>query len=339
MSANPYENEPGFEDANTPRDKEAQKHYVQKVRDPFFHARVGLQLTCQQIRHETLRISIIQRLESYLGLQANGSSAPSDTLDSSSFDYEDIDESNVPFEPFKDLCKRKFLWYYDSYMAAVAQGKSEVKDMQLFVRMPFESPNTNSMDGRFNYTELERRLKAIKAALDAETLRWAEEGRTSKAGESTVAVNLQHQFDQVSAYLKRGDMPHSVVLENGNPFVWLITYFGRPMTNLDGGLFRIKMSFSTRFPNEQPRVKFETKIFHHHIAADGTACYSPNPMKMEDVKSHIEAIFETLEEDEPAYDPRKIVNPEATKMFWGNKPDDKKQYNRRLRRSVQQSME
>ncbi|KAM0483521.1 hypothetical protein ACHAPX_002012 [Trichoderma viride] len=321
MSANPYENEPGFEDANLPRDKEAQKHYVQKI------------------RHETLRISIIQRLESYLGLQANGNSAPSDTLDSSSFDYEDIDESNVPFEPFKDLCKRKFLWYYDSYMAAVAQGKSEVRDMQLFVKMPFESPNSNSMDGRFNYTELERRLKAIKAALDAETLRWAEEGRTSKAGESTVAVNLQHQFDQVSAYLKRGDMPHSVVLENGNPFVWLITYFGRPMTNLDGGLFRIKMSFSTRFPNEQPRVKFETKIFHHHIAADGTACYSPNPMKVEDVKSHIEAIFETLEDDEPAYDPRKIVNPEATKMFWGNKPDDKKQYNRRLRRSVQQSME
>lgn len=321
MSANPYENEPGFEDANSPADKQAQMHYVQKI------------------RHETLRISIIQRLESYLGLQANGSSAPPDSLDPSSFDYEDIDESNVPFEPFKDLCKRKFLWYYDSYMAAVAQGKSEVQDLQQFVKMPFESPNNNAMDGRFNYTELERRLKAIKAALDAETLRWAEEGRTSKAGESTVAVNLQHQFDQVSAYLKRGDMPHSVVLENGNPFVWLVTYFGRPMTNLDGGLFRIKMSFSTRFPNEQPRVKFETKIFHHHIAADGTACYSPNPMKIEDVKSHIEAIFETLEEDEPAYDPRKIVNPEATKMFWGNKPDDKKQYNRRLRRSVQQSME
>ncbi|KAL7922647.1 ubiquitin-conjugating enzyme/RWD-like protein [Trichoderma austrokoningii] len=321
MSANPYENEPGFEDANSPSDKQAQKHYVQKI------------------RHETLRISIIQRLESYLGLLPNGASAPPERIYSNSFDYEDLDESSVPFEPFKDLCKRKFLWYYDSYMAAVVQGKFEVQDMQPFVKMPFESPNSNSMDGRFNYTELERRLKTIKAALDAETLRWAEEGRTSKAGESTVAVNLQHQFDQVSAYLKRGDMPHSVVLENGNPFVWLITYFGRPMTNLDGGLFRIRMSFSTRFPNELPRVKFETKIFHHHIAADGTACYSPNPMKMEDVKSHIEAIFETLEEDEPAYDPRKIVNPEATKMFWGNKPDDKKQYNRRLRRSVQQSME
>jgi ubiquitin-conjugating enzyme E2 Z len=31
MSANPYENEPGFEDANEPADKKHQKDYVQKV--------------------------------------------------------------------------------------------------------------------------------------------------------------------------------------------------------------------------------------------------------------------------------------------------------------------
>ncbi len=32
MSTNPYENEPGFEDANEPSDKNNQKDYVQKVR-------------------------------------------------------------------------------------------------------------------------------------------------------------------------------------------------------------------------------------------------------------------------------------------------------------------
>lgn len=31
MSANPYENEPGFEDANDAADKKHQKDYVQKV--------------------------------------------------------------------------------------------------------------------------------------------------------------------------------------------------------------------------------------------------------------------------------------------------------------------
>lgn len=31
MSSNPYENEPGFEDANSESDKEMQKSYAQKV--------------------------------------------------------------------------------------------------------------------------------------------------------------------------------------------------------------------------------------------------------------------------------------------------------------------
>ncbi|KND90246.1 Ubiquitin-conjugating enzyme E2 Z, partial [Tolypocladium ophioglossoides CBS 100239] len=314
LSSNPYENEPGFEDANEESDKRMQKDYVQKI------------------RHETLRISVIQRLEGYLGLNADGSK-------SKDVDGEESDETNVPFEPFKDLCKRRFLWYYESYMTAIEKGKSEVKEQQVFVRMPFEAPTSNTMDGRFNYPELERRLKNIKAALDAEPKQWAGEGLAAMLKESTVCVNLQHQYDQVSASFKRGDMPHDVTLESGNPFVWVITYFGRPMTNLDGGLFRIRMNFSPRFPDEQPRVKFETKIFHHHVAEDGTACYTANPLKREDIKSHIEAIISMLEEDDPAYDPREIVNLEATRMYWSGGPNGKKLYNRRLRRSVQQSME
>jgi ubiquitin-conjugating enzyme E2 Z len=254
-------------------------------------------------------------------------------------DVDDQDEATVPFEPFKDLCKRRFFWYYESYLAAVLAGKKETEPGQSFAKMPFESLGGNSMDGRFNYPDLEKRLRQVKEALDDETLSWAKEGRDAQANDTTVAVNLQHQFDQVASYMKRSDMPHDVNLEDGNPFVWVITYFGRPMTNLDGGLLRIKMHFSPRFPSEQPRVTFDSKIFHHNIASDGTYCYTPNPSRLEDVRSHIEAILETLEEDEPAYDPRKIVNPEATRLYWSSKPDEKKQYNRRLRRSVQQSME
>ncbi|EQL02927.1 hypothetical protein G6O67_002471 [Ophiocordyceps sinensis] len=315
LSSNPYENEPGFEDANEESDKRLQKAYVQKI------------------RHEALRISVIQRLEGYLGLSPDGSSLKKDD------EMDEPDDSDVPFHPFKDLIKQRFLWYYQSYLSAIEKSKSEVQAQQPFVRMPFEAPNNNTMDGRFNYPELERRLRNIKAALDAETKQWTDEGLAAIAKESTVSVNLQHQFDQVSASLKRGDMPHVVNLEDGNPFVWILTYFGRPMTNLDGGLFRIRMSFSPRFPDEQPRVRFETKVFHQHVAEDGTACYTPNPLKREDIKSHIDAVIATLEDDDPAYDPRKIVNPEATRMYWGGGQADKKLYNRRLRRSVQESME
>ncbi|KAK1768302.1 UBC-like protein [Phialemonium atrogriseum] len=321
MSGNPYENEPGFEDANEPSDKKHQKEYVEKI------------------RHETLRISVIQRLEEYLGLDGDGT-IPSQSASKETYDIDmDTmdDDTTAPFEPFKDLCKRRFLWYYDSYLATIQRGKDEVKDGQPFARMPFEG-SSNTMEGKFNYSELERRLRNIKKALEVEAEMWAAEGHTAKGKESTVAVNLQRQFEQVVESFKRTDKPHNVELEDKNPFVWILTYFGKPMTNLDGGLFRIKISFSPRFPEEQPRINFETRIFHHRIAADGTPCYFSPLSRREDAKSHIEAVIDALEEEQPPYDPRTIINPEAFKLYWGSS-DDRKVYNRRLRRSVQQSME
>jgi len=140
----------------------------------------------------------------------------------------------------------------------------------------------------------------------------------------------------VESYKRDKSVTLNIELVDKNPFVWSITYFGRPMTNLDGGLFKIKLFFSPRFPEEHPRAKFETPLFHQRIAADGTPCYTAR--RAEDVKSHIEAIIEALEEESPPYDPRTMVNPEAAKLYWGS-ADDKKMYNRKLRRAVQRSME
>lgn len=295
-----------------------------------------------QIRHESLRISVIQRLEEYLGITLTGEVLPSvsqpddDRENLDPLDRELLDESTVAFEPFKDLCKRRFMWYFDSYLLAIANAKKEVTDGQLFTRMPFECSG-NVMDGRFNYTELERRLKLIRTTLDAETAQWAVEGLASKGKESSVANNLQRQYEQVvETYKRNQSVTLDIGLVDGNPFVWAITYFGRPMTNLDGGLFQIKLCFSTRFPDEQPRAKFETSLFHHRIAADGTPCYSPT--RPDDVKSHIESIIDVLEEESPPYDPRTLVNPEAAKLYWGS-AEDKKLYNRKLRRAVQRSTE
>ena len=228
------------------------------------------------------------------------------------------------------------MWYYDSYLLAISKAKTEVTDGQQFTRMPFECTG-NGMDGKFNYTELERRLRLIRKTLDEETARWAEEGLASKKKESTVAANLQRQHEQVvESYKRDKSVTLDIELVDKNPFVWSITYFGRPMTNLDGGLFKIKLFFSPRFPEEHPRAKFETSLFHQRIAADGTPCYTAR--RAEDVKSHIEAIIEALEEESPPYDPRTMVNPEAAKLYWGS-ADDKKMYNRKLRRAVQRSME
>jgi len=253
------------------------------------------------------------------------------------FDEDDVEEPNTSFEPFKDLCKRRFLWYFDSYLQTIQTAEKEKFDGEDFKIMPFEG-GSNGMSGKFHYPELKRRLVLIRQVLDEETNRWAAEGNVMVKRETTIASNLQRQFEQLVEAYKKNDM---VTLDidlvySNNPFVWRLTYFGRPMTQLDGGMFMIKICISPRFPEEQPRVTFETTLFHHRIAKDGTLCYFPK--RSDDLQSHVDAIIEAIEEEHPPYDPRTLVNLEASKLFWGSEAD-KKLYNRQLRRAVQRSME
>ncbi|KAI5850403.1 ubiquitin-conjugating enzyme/RWD-like protein [Morchella snyderi] len=322
MSSNPYENEPGFENANQDHDKENMKAY------------------CLKIRHETLRVSVISRLEEHLGINPDGTiqSVPS-PMEQDAYDEDSsiVDpEAPAVFEPFKDLCKRRFLWYYDSYVASIATEREKVTENQVFTRMPFEHSG-NAMEGKFLYSELERRLRLIKERLEKETKDWADEGLILKGKESGVAANLQRQFEQtVEHFKKETSVTLDVELVNGNPFLWRVTYFGRPMTNLDGGLFTFELAFSPRFPEEQPRARFLTHLYHHRITTDGIPCYSPR--RYDDGRHHIDAIIHLMEEENPPYDPRTQVNQEASKLYWGSK-EDKKEYNKKLRRSVQRSME
>lgn len=193
------------------------------------------------------------------------------------------------------------------------------------------------MDGRFYYPDLRKRLIFIKETIVNETEGWAAEGMKAKVKETRIAVNLQRQYEQIVEDLKnRKNFMIDLGLENGNPFLWNVTFFGKPMTQLDGGIFQIRICLSPKFPDEQPRVIVKTPLFHNRISKDGVLCYFPK--KLEEMKSHVEAIMEALEDESPPYDPRTTVNPEASKLFWGS-ADDKKKYNRLLRRSVQRGVE
>ena len=193
------------------------------------------------------------------------------------------------------------------------------------------------MLGKFNYGELRRRLRLIRACLTRETEYWALEGLMQIKLEASFAVALLRQFERIAeSYRKNDSVTLDINLVDKNTFLWQLTYFGRPMTHLDGGMFRIKMSISPRFPDEQPRVFFETPMFHHRISKEGVLCYFPR--RADDIKSHIEAIIDAIEEEHPPYDPRCLVHPEASRLFWGS-AEDKRQYNRQLRRAVQRSTE
>lgn len=243
------------------------------------------------------------------------------------------------WEPFADICKRRFLWYYHSYIAGIkaernTHGKT-VGDRKPFTTTQFECPG-NGMPGAFEYSKLEMRLHAVRKAIDVETEQWVVDGANALARESPIALAFQNTFKALVNKFKHSDMPLDLELIDNNPFAWRLVLFGRPMTNLDGGIFKIKLVLSLDFPQDQPRVVVETPLYHHRVSSTGALCYFPQ--KPHEVGSHVEAIIAAIDDVEPRYDPRAVVNQEASKLFWGS-VEEKKTYNRKLRRSAQESSE
>ncbi|PWY65355.1 ubiquitin-conjugating enzyme [Aspergillus sclerotioniger CBS 115572] len=316
MSSNPYENEPGYENSNSPGDKQNMENYVAKI------------------RHETLRLAVIEPLESSLNI------VPERDMDSlagrpSESDDQLLYEDRPSFEPFVDFRKRRFLWYYEPYMQSIAAAEAEHSRKAKFQRMPFEA-NGNGMDGHFDYTELRRRMVVIKDMILDETHNWAGEGLIAKEQERGIAASLQRQYEQIVESLKRQkNITVNLHLLGENPFKWKLTYFGRPMTHLDGGMFNVLIYLSPRFPEEQPRVFMETPFYHIRVSKEQVLCYIPK--RTDDMRYHVEGIIASLEEEHPPFDPRTTVNPEATKLFWGT-PEDRKKYNRELRRAVERTL-
>lgn len=246
------------------------------------------------------------------------------------------DPEDKTYQSFDDFRKRRFLWYYDSYMHTIDVESAKVRVNQQFAHMEFEALG-NEMKGIFKYPELKARLEVIKNEITNETQRWAVEGLREKQRESLVACTFLLKHQQIVAdFGERNEYSVDLALVDDNPFVWLLTYFGRPTTNLCGGVFKIKIHLSARFPEEQPRVFVQTPIFHHRVSKDGVLCYVTD--RPGELAHHIDAIVRTLEEESPAFDPRTTVNLEASKLFWGT-PEDRKKYNRALQRSVEQSTE
>ncbi|KAL2030248.1 hypothetical protein VTO58DRAFT_107602 [Aureobasidium pullulans] len=331
MSSNPYENEPGFEHIKvTAKEAEA---YAQKV------------------RHETLRITVLQRLETLLEIAdddhittaADLSTPPADYDDDGVKEYDPSadgyteSDPDALFHPFADLYKRRFLWYYDAYLKSIDDASAKIKDGTAFVGTPFEY-GTNDMRGKFAYASLKTRFLRVYEALEAEKDSWATEGKAAFTKEHGTAMNLNHQFDSLRNHYSQSNGPSvELSLVDGNPFVWTLTFFGPSETDLYGATINVRLHFPFKFPDQQPRVTVLTPLFHHRISSTTKAlCYFPT--KLFSVQNHIESIMAAIVEENPSYDPRALVNPAASVLRWGDEAG-KKLYRRKLRRSVQDAME
>ena len=57
-----------------------------------------------------------------------------------------------------------------------------------------------------------------------------------------------------------------------NMMIWEAIIFGPDDTDWEGGVFKLMMEFPENFPNEPPKVKFLSKMYHPNIYTNGEIC-------------------------------------------------------------------
>ncbi|KAK1932789.1 putative ubiquitin conjugating enzyme E2 [Babesia divergens] len=82
---------------------------------------------------------------------------------------------------------------------------------------------------------------------------------------------LKRQYAEITRDIQ---CPFSVGLEDDDLFKWRVCFQGPQETAYEGGLFTVLMMFPDDFPNSPPQMKFEQKMWHPNIYADGTVCIS-----------------------------------------------------------------
>jgi ubiquitin-conjugating enzyme E2 Z len=252
------------------------------------------------------------------------------------FDCEwEVDPALLNQSKFDDFRKRRFLWYLEFYQNAIEKGITDEARRQgmSFIQMPFEVYG-NSMTGEWNYINLQSRFLSLRDRLMEETHRWPVEGLVLVEEDAGIAVKLRGQHEQIAADMNAYPQVIDLSLVDGNPFVWRLTYVGRNESKLEGGIIKIKIYISPRHPEEQPRAFVEPPLFHIRVSKLGALMYLPS--HADEIGQHIEGIINTLEDDDPPYNPLMTVNPEATALCWGSEVD-RRLYRRKLRASLEES--
>jgi len=55
-------------------------------------------------------------------------------------------------------------------------------------------------------------------------------------------------------------------------FKWTAIICGPESTDWEGGVFKLRMTFTDQYPNKAPSVQFITTIFHPNVYANGNIC-------------------------------------------------------------------
>ncbi|KAJ3224920.1 Ubiquitin-conjugating enzyme E2 2 [Clydaea vesicula] len=119
-----------------------------------------------------------------------------------------------------------------------------------------------------------------------------------------------------------------------NILFWNAVIFGPDETPFEDGTYRLTLEFCESYPTKAPKVKFVSRIFHPNVYHSGDLCldilqarWSPTY----DVAAILTSIQSLLNDPNP----NSPANVEAAKLYQENK----KEYNRRVRETVEESWE
>lgn len=128
-----YKNEPGYENYDkpvAPPTPVATPPPNNPISFSYPHRQLGSEkdakLYIRKIRHETLRISVIQRLEEYLNVHNEFTDPSNPVIEETERVSDDSDDESTRRESstepqigrWVDECKQLFLWYYDIYLVS-----------------------------------------------------------------------------------------------------------------------------------------------------------------------------------------------------------------------------
>merc|ERR1712216_201953 len=123
-------------------------------------------------------------------------------------------------------------------------------------------------------------------------------------------------------------------LNEDNPFVWAGSLFGPAETPWEGGIFSMRIFFHDEYPAKPPKVRFTCEMFHPNVYSDGVLCLDIIQDQWKPIYS-VSSILTSIQSLLPDPNPASPANPEAAQMF----QHDKKEYNRRVRRCAQKSVD
>ena len=120
--------------------------------------------------------------------------------------------------------------------------------------------------------------------------------------------------------LNHNDYGMSAMMNEDDPSKWTIYFFGPTETLYEGGVFKLTLNFTDKYPYEPPTCRFITKIFHPNINTSGSICLDilkTNWIPSLSVAKLVMSIISLLTDPNPS----SPLNGEAAQLY-SNKRDE-----------------